>query len=61
MTASPTRPRARGNHPAPATTTPTPGTTAAPHGFTIVDSPQSGTLLTAEEIEGIFVKFGGVL
>ena len=30
------------------------------HGFTIVDSPRSGTLLTAEEIEGIFVKFGGL-
>ncbi len=30
------------------------------HGFTIVDSPQSGTLLTAEEIEEIFVRFGGV-
>ena len=29
------------------------------HGFTIVDSPRSGTLLTAEEIEGIFVRFGG--
>jgi hypothetical protein len=28
------------------------------HGFTIVDSPRSGTFLTAEEIEGIFVKFG---
>jgi serine/threonine protein kinase len=30
------------------------------HGFTIVDSPRSGTLLAAEEIEGIFVKFGGL-
>jgi hypothetical protein len=29
------------------------------HGFTIVDSPRSGTMLAAEEIEGIFVKFGG--
>ena len=30
------------------------------HGFTIVDSPRSGTLLTADEIEQIFVKFGGL-
>jgi serine/threonine protein kinase len=30
------------------------------HGFTIVDSPRSGTLLTVGEIEGIFVKFGGL-
>ena len=28
-------------------------------GFTIVDSPRSRTLLTAEEIEGEFVEFGG--
>jgi hypothetical protein len=28
------------------------------HGFTIVDSPRSGTLLTAEEIESIFLRFG---
>ncbi len=31
------------------------------HGFTIVDSPRSGTLLSAEEIEGTFVRFGGLL
>ena len=29
------------------------------HGDTIVDSPRSGTLLTAEEIEQILVRFGG--
>jgi hypothetical protein len=29
------------------------------HGFTIVDAPRSGTLLTADEIEGVFRKFGG--
>jgi hypothetical protein len=29
------------------------------HGFTIVDSPRSGTLLTAEEIESIYLHFGG--
>jgi hypothetical protein len=28
------------------------------HGFTIVDSPRSGTLLTADEIEEIFLRFG---
>jgi serine/threonine protein kinase len=28
------------------------------HGYTIVDSPRSGTLLTADEIEGIFLRFG---
>jgi hypothetical protein len=30
------------------------------HGFTIVDSPRSGTLLATEVIEGIFAKFGGL-
>ena len=30
------------------------------HGFTIVDSPRSGTMLMADEIEEIFVKFGGL-
>jgi serine/threonine protein kinase len=29
------------------------------HGFTIVDSPHSGTLLTADEIEAVFLRFGG--
>jgi serine/threonine protein kinase len=29
------------------------------HGFTIVDAPRSGTLLTADEIEAIFLRFGG--
>ena len=29
------------------------------HGYTIVDSPRSGTVLTADEIEEVFVKFGG--
>jgi serine/threonine protein kinase len=29
------------------------------HGYTIVDSPRGGTLLTAEEIETIFLRFGG--
>ena len=28
-------------------------------GFTIVDSPRSGTLLAEEVVEGIFMKFGG--
>jgi hypothetical protein len=28
------------------------------HGYTIVDAPRSGTLLTADEIEAIFVRFG---
>jgi hypothetical protein len=28
------------------------------HAFTIVDSPRSGTLLTADEIEAIFLRFG---
>ena len=28
------------------------------HGYTIVDSPRSGTILTADEIESSFVKFG---
>jgi serine/threonine protein kinase len=30
------------------------------HGLTIVDSPRSGTLLTAEEIEALFLEFGGL-
>jgi serine/threonine protein kinase len=30
------------------------------HGFTIVDAPQKGTLLSANEIEAIFLKFGRV-
>jgi len=30
------------------------------HGFTIVDSPRSGTLLAADAIEAIFMKFGGL-
>jgi hypothetical protein len=30
------------------------------HGFTIVDSPRSGTLLTAAEIEAVFLEFAGV-
>src|SRR5262249_46928601 len=29
------------------------------HGYTIVDAPRAGTLLTADEIEGIFLRFGG--
>jgi hypothetical protein len=29
------------------------------HGYTYVDAPRSGTLLTAEEIEAIFLRFGG--
>jgi serine/threonine protein kinase len=29
------------------------------HGFTIVDAPRSGTMLTADEIEAIFLQFGG--
>ena len=29
------------------------------HHYTIVDSPRSGTLLTAEEVERAFLKFGG--
>src|SRR5262249_4067506 len=29
------------------------------HGHTIVDAPRSGTVLTAEEIEQIFLHFGG--
>jgi hypothetical protein len=29
------------------------------HGFTIVDSPRSGTHLTADEIQSIFLVFGG--
>jgi hypothetical protein len=28
------------------------------HGFTIVNAPRSGTLLTADEIESIFLRFG---
>ena len=30
------------------------------HGFTIVDSPRSGTFLTADGIESLFMKFGGL-
>ncbi|MBV8608145.1 MAG: serine/threonine protein kinase, partial [Singulisphaera sp.] len=30
------------------------------HGYTIVDAPRSGTLLTADEVEAIFLRFGGV-
>jgi len=30
------------------------------HGFTIVDAPRSGTLLTADQIEAIFSEFGGL-
>jgi tRNA A-37 threonylcarbamoyl transferase component Bud32 len=29
------------------------------HGYTIVDSPRSGTVLSADEIEAIFLEFGG--
>jgi ATP-binding cassette subfamily B protein len=29
------------------------------HGYTIVDAPRAGTLLHAEEIEAIFLRFGG--
>lgn len=29
------------------------------HGYTIVDAPRSGTMLTADEIEMIFLRFGG--
>jgi hypothetical protein len=29
------------------------------HGYTIVDAPRAGTLLTAVEIESIFLRFGG--
>ena len=29
------------------------------HGFTIVDAPRDGTLLTADEVEAIFLRFGG--
>jgi hypothetical protein len=29
------------------------------HGHTIVDAPRAGTLLTADEIEAIFLRFGG--
>jgi hypothetical protein len=28
------------------------------HGHTIIDSPRSGTLLTADEVEAIFLEFG---
>jgi hypothetical protein len=28
-------------------------------GYTIVDAPRSGTMLTADEIESIFLLFGG--
>ena len=30
------------------------------HGHTIVDSPRAGTLLSADEIEALFLRFGGV-
>jgi hypothetical protein len=30
------------------------------HGYTIVDSPRAGTLLTAEEIDRVFLEFGGL-
>jgi hypothetical protein len=29
------------------------------HGYTIVDAPRSGTVLTADEIEAVFLEFGG--
>jgi hypothetical protein len=29
------------------------------HGYTIVDAPRAGTLLTADEIEATFLRFGG--
>jgi serine/threonine protein kinase len=29
------------------------------HGYTIVDAPRSGTVLTADEIEAVFLRFGG--
>jgi hypothetical protein len=29
------------------------------HGYTIIDAPRSGTLLSAEEIERLFIAFGG--
>jgi hypothetical protein len=29
------------------------------HGYTIVDAPRNGTLLTADEIEATFLRFGG--
>jgi hypothetical protein len=29
------------------------------HGYTIVDAPRSGTRLTADEIEALFLRFGG--
>jgi hypothetical protein len=31
------------------------------HGYTIVDAPRGGTLLTAEEIETVFLQFGGTV
>jgi hypothetical protein len=31
------------------------------HGYTIVDAPRSGTRLTADEIEAIFLEFGGAV
>jgi len=30
------------------------------HGYTIVDAPRAGTVLSADEIEAIFLEFGGV-
>ncbi len=30
------------------------------HGYTIVDAPREGTVLTAGEIEDVFLRFGGV-
>jgi len=36
-----------------------PGFDGRAHGFTIVDSPRSRTLLTADEIEAVFLAFGG--
>jgi hypothetical protein len=30
------------------------------HGHTLVDGPRSGTLLTADEIEALFLQFGGM-
>jgi serine/threonine protein kinase len=29
------------------------------HGYTIIDSPRAGTLLSADEIEALFLRFGG--
>ena len=30
------------------------------HGYSIVDAPRGGTMLSADEIEAIFLRFGGV-